>query len=75
MDVLLQNFYEDVHMRETVKAAIVEKLKEDATSAVFKKQSTAGLYEANKAVNEFFEMLEDKYGKKKESKKEPEGSR
>lgn len=71
----LQTFYEDFQTREAVKAAIIERLKSDATDAVFKKQSTAGLYEANRAVERFFEDLSDKFGKKKTEKSKHESPR
>lgn len=50
----LQQFYENVGMRETVKGFILDELKKKAIEAVMNKQSTAGIAEANRAVEASF---------------------
>ncbi len=74
MKELLEKFYNDVHTREAVKDFIIAELKASAIENVFAKKATAGIYEANRAIENAFEKLEDEFGKK-EKKKEPATSR
>lgn len=52
-------------MRETVKEFLTDELKKKAISAVFDKQSTAGIYEANRAIEAAFLEMERMFQKPK----------
>ena len=65
----LQQFYENIGMRETVKEFIIEHLKKHAVDQIFSKQATAGIYEAKKAVDDAFSRMQELF-EKKPSKKE-----
>ena len=61
----LQQFYENVGMRETVKQFFIDELKKKAIDGVLNKQSTAGIYEANRAIEAGFLELERMFQKNK----------
>jgi hypothetical protein len=62
MNSNLKHFYDNVPEREAVKTFLIETLQEMAIKRVFDKQTVAGIYEANKAIERCFDRLEELYG-------------
>jgi hypothetical protein len=64
MNEILRQFYNTEAMRETVKAFMIEVLKERAVDKVFNKKAIAGVYEARQTIDDAFDKLEELYGVK-----------
>lgn len=64
----LQQFFETPAIKEAVKAYLLEELATKAIEAVFQKKSTAGIYEANRVIEDCFRDGEKRYQQATEKK-------
>lgn len=66
MNPALRNFYANENERETVKAFLIEVLKEMAVEMAFEGESVTGIREARLLITKAFDKLEEVYGKVEE---------
>jgi hypothetical protein len=59
----LNSFYQNVVMRDSVKAFMIEELKEMAVEKTFAGQETKGIKEARDCLDKTFNKLGQMYGK------------
>lgn len=67
---LLKRFYDDPQTREAFKEFQLKLIQEMAVDRVLNKKAVAGVYEANKIIEQSFDKLGEIYGIIKESIKD-----
>jgi hypothetical protein len=69
---MLEKFYRDKEMRETVRAYLLQYLERRAVELVFQGKDTSGITQAKSTLDEAFENLETEFAPKAKPKEDHE---